>query len=217
LRRLRKLACAGIHVIECAKGLKTWMAGTSPNMTQSAVLWRSATLSLSPKRAYVLCARLCKEDAMTERARMAYYQVAPDALKAVMGVENYIQHCGLEKSLIELVKMRASQINGCAYCLYMHSSDARKAGETEQRLYLLDAWEESRLYTERERAALAWTDAVTKISENHAPAATYEALKPHFSEKEVVDLTVLIGTINPWNRLAISFRSQHPMPKANAA
>jgi alkylhydroperoxidase family enzyme len=115
LRRLRKLACAGIHVIECAKGLKTWMAGTSPNMTQSAVLWRSATLSLSPKRAYVLCARLCKEDAMTERARMAYYQVAPDALKAVVGVENYIQHCGLEKSLIELVKMRASQINGCAY------------------------------------------------------------------------------------------------------
>lgn len=154
---------------------------------------------------------------MTERARMAYYQVAPDALKAVMGVENYIQHSGLEKSLIELVKMRASQINGCAYCLYMHSSDARKAGETEQRLYLLDAWEESRLYTERERAALAWTDAVTKISETHAPAATYEALKPHFSEKEIVDLTVLIGTINLWNRLAISFRSQHPMPKANAA
>ena len=146
---------------------------------------------------------------MTERARMAYYQVAPDALKAVMGVENYIQHCGLEKSLIELVKMRASQINGCAYCLYMHSSDARKAGETEQRLYCL--------YTERERAALAWTDAVTKISETHAPAATYEALKPHFSEKEIVDLTVLIGTINLWNRLAISFRSQHPMPKANAA
>ena len=154
---------------------------------------------------------------MSEPARLAYYQIAPDALKAVMGVENYIQHCGLEKSLIELVKMRASQINGCAYCLYVHSTDARKAGETEQRLYLLDAWEESRLYTERERAALAWTEAVTRISETRAPAAPYEALKPHFSEKEIVDLTVLIGTINLWNRLAIGFRSQHPMPKANAA
>jgi AhpD family alkylhydroperoxidase len=154
---------------------------------------------------------------MTEKARMAYYQVAPDALKAVMGVENYIAHSGLEKSLIELVKMRASQINGCAYCLWMHSSDARKAGETEQRLYLLDAWEESRLYTERERAALAWTEAVTRVSETHAPREVYDALRPHFTDKEIVDLTVLIGTINLWNRLAISFRSQHPLPKADAA
>jgi AhpD family alkylhydroperoxidase len=154
---------------------------------------------------------------MTEPARIPYYKVAPDALKAVRGVENYIQHCGLEKSLIELVKMRASQINGCAYCLYMHSSDARKQGETEQRLYLLDAWEESTLYTPRERAALAWTEAVTRVAETHAPASVYEGLRPHFSEKEIVDLTVLIGTINLWNRLAISFRSQHPVPKADAA
>jgi AhpD family alkylhydroperoxidase len=171
----------------------------------------------SRERAYVLAATRYKEAAMTEPARLAYYQIAPDALKAVMGVENYIQHSGLEKSLIELVKMRASQINGCAYCLWMHSSDARKAGETEQRLYLLDAWEESSLYSERERAALAWTEAVTKISDTRAPAATFEALRPHFSEKEIVDLTLLIGTINLWNRLAISFRSQHPKPKAAAA
>src|SRR6478609_11833132 len=97
-----------------------------------------------------------------EAGRLNAYKAAPDAMRAVQRVEAYVQHCGLEKSLIELVKMRASQINGCAYCLYMHSSDARKAGETEQRLYLLDAWEDSRLYTERERAALARTDAVTK-------------------------------------------------------
>lgn len=154
---------------------------------------------------------------MTEPARLPYYKVAPDALKAVLGVENYIQHCGLEKSLIELVKMRASQINGCAYCLDMHSKDARKGGETEQRLYVLDAWEESPLYTERERAALAWTEAVTRVAETHAPKATFDALRPHFSEKEIVDLTVLIGAINLWNRLAISFRAQHPVPKANAA
>jgi AhpD family alkylhydroperoxidase len=154
---------------------------------------------------------------MTEPARMAYYKAAPEALKAVQGVEAYIQHSGLEKSLIDLVKMRASQINGCAYCLDMHSKDARKLGETEQRLYLLNAWEESPLYTERERAALAWTEAVTRIADTHAPKEVYDGLRPHFSEKEIVDLTVLIGTINLWNRLAISFRSQHPMPKANAA
>jgi AhpD family alkylhydroperoxidase len=155
---------------------------------------------------------------MTEPARMAYYTVAPDALKAVRGVEAYIQQCGLEKSLIELVKMRASQINGCAYCLDMHSKDARKAGETEQRLYLLNAWEESPIYTPRERAALAWTEAVTNVSQTHAPAEIYDELRPHFSDKEIVDLTVLIGTINLWNRLAISFRAQHPVAKkADAA
>jgi AhpD family alkylhydroperoxidase len=154
---------------------------------------------------------------MSEPARLPYYKIAPDGLKAVLGVENYIQHCGLEKSLIELVKMRASQINGCAYCLDVHSKDARKAGETEQRLYVLNAWEESPLYTERERAALAWTEAVTRVADTHAPKDVFDALRPHFSEKEIVDLTLLIGTINLWNRLAISFRAQHPVPKANAA
>jgi AhpD family alkylhydroperoxidase len=152
---------------------------------------------------------------MTERARMAYYQVAPDALKAVMGVENYIQHCGLEKSLIELVKMRASQINGCAYCLYMHSSDARKAGESEQRLYLLDAWEESRLYTERERAALAWTEALTLVTDGHVPDEVYQTARGQFSEEELVNLSVAIVAINGANRLNIAFRTVPGSYRAN--
>ena len=104
-----------------------------------------------------------------EAGRLNAYEAAPDAMRAVQRVESYIQQCGLEKSLIELVKMRASQINGCAYCLHVHSSDARRAGETEQRLYLLDAWHEAPLYTEREGAALAWTEALTRVSETRAP------------------------------------------------
>ena len=107
--------------------------------------------------------------------------------------------------------MRASQINGCAYCLHVHSTDARRAGETEQRLYLLDAWHESPLYTARERAALAWTEALTRIAETHAPDAIYEEVRRHFADKELVDLTTLIGLINLWNRLAIGFRYQHPV------
>jgi AhpD family alkylhydroperoxidase len=110
-----------------------------------------------------------------EAGRLDAYKAAPDAMRAVQRVEAYIQQCGLEKRLIELVKMRASQINGCAYCLHVHSKDARHGGETEQRLYLLDAWHESSLYTERERAALAWTEALTLIAETHAPDATYDA------------------------------------------
>ena len=106
--------------------------------------------------------------------------------------------------------MRASQINGCAFCLHMHSRDARAQGESEERLYLLDAWRESSLYTDRERAALAWTEALTLIADTHAPDADFEGLKPHFSETEIVDLTLLIGQINAWNRLAIGFRGQHP-------
>lgn len=109
---------------------------------------------------------------------------------------------------MHLVKMRASQINGCAYCLAMHSRDARRAGETEQRLYLLDGWQESPIYTPRERVALAWTEAVTRIADTHAPDDAYEALRPHFTEKEIADLTILIGMINLWNRVAISLRSQ---------
>lgn len=144
----------------------------------------------------------------TERVRPN--DVAPEGMKAVAGVEAYIQKCGLDHSLIELVKMRASQINGCAYCLAMHSRDARAHGESEQRLYLLDAWHEAELYSPRERAALAWTDAVTRIAETHAPDAIHEELRMHFSEKEIADLTLLIGLINLWNRLAISFRSRHP-------
>lgn len=138
---------------------------------------------------------------------------APDAMKAMLALESYIQSCGLEKSLIELVKMRASQVNGCAFCLDMHSKDARAHGETEQRLYLLDAWRESPLYTDRERAALGWTESLTLVAQTRAPDADYEALAPHFSDDEKVKLTLLIGTINTWNRLAIGFRFAHPVAR----
>ena len=150
------------------------------------------------------------------KPRMNFYQAAPDTMKALMALENQIQSSGLEQSLIELVKTRASQINGCAYCINMHTQDARKRGETEQRLYLLDAWHEAPVYTDRERAALAWTEAVTLSSQTHAPDDLYDEVRKHFSEAETVNLTMLIATINAWNRLAISFRSVPPV-KAKAA
>jgi AhpD family alkylhydroperoxidase len=134
---------------------------------------------------------------------------APEALQALLGVEAYIRGCGLEHGLIALVKMRASQINGCAYCLDMHSREARKRGETEQRLYLLDAWREASVYSPRERAALAWTEALTRIAETHAPDDVYAELCRHFSDKEVADLTAAIGMINLWNRVSIAFRTEH--------
>jgi len=142
--------------------------------------------------------------------RLDFYKANPAAIKALLGVEERIGKSALEKSLTELVRLRASQINGCAFCVDMHTSDARKGGETEQRLYLLNVWREAPLYTDRERAALAWTDAVTLISETHAPDDAYEELRKHFSEAEAVNLTILIGTINAWNRLAISFRAVPP-------
>jgi AhpD family alkylhydroperoxidase len=151
------------------------------------------------------------------KPRMNYYQAAPDTIKALVAVEDQIKASGLEQSLIELVKTRASQINGCAFCINMHTADARKNGETEQRLYLLNAWPESPLYTDRERAALAWTEALTLISETHAPDADYEAMRAQFSEAEAVNLTVLIGAINAWNRVAIGFRAVHPVAKKAAA
>ena len=146
--------------------------------------------------------------------RLDAHKAAPAAMRAVQQVEAYIQQSSLEKSLIELVKMRASQINGCAYCLDVHSKDARRGGETEQRLYLLDAWHESSLYTDRERAALAWTEALTRIAETHAPDSVFEEVRKHFQDKELVDLTTLIGLINLWNRLAIGLRYQHPTEPA---
>src|SRR6201997_1861898 len=148
--------------------------------------------------------------------RMNFYRAAPDTIKALMALESQVQSSGLEQSLIELVKTRASQINGCAYCIDMHTKDARKHGETEQRLYLLNAWQEAPAYSERERAALAWTEAVTLISETHAPDDVYEEVRAHFSEAETVNLTMLIATINSWNRLAIAFRSVPPI-RAKAA
>jgi AhpD family alkylhydroperoxidase len=141
-----------------------------------------------------------------ERERISATKLTPDGYKALTGVEAYLKNCGLEPRLMLLVKMRASQINGCVYCLAMHSKEARRIGESEQRLYLLDAWHEAPVYTPRERAALAWTDALTKIAETHAPDDLYEALKPHFSDKEIADLTILTGMINLWNRLAIGMR-----------
>jgi AhpD family alkylhydroperoxidase len=154
---------------------------------------------------------------MMDEQRLSAPKIAPDGYKALRGVEAYLHHCGLEKPLIELVKMRASQINGCAYCLDMHSKDARRAGETEQRLYLLNAWHEASIYTPRERAALAWTEALTHVAETHAPDDVYESLRPHFSEKEIVDLTILIGMINLWNRLAIGMRNPVVADSAAAA
>ena len=147
--------------------------------------------------------------------RMNFYQAAPETMKALVALEAQIQASGLDKSLIELVKTRASQINGCAFCIDMHTADARKQGETEQRLYLLNAWRESPLYTDRERAALAWTEALTLIAETHAPDADYDAMRAQFSESEAVNLTMLIGAINAWNRVAIGFRAIHPV-KAKA-
>jgi AhpD family alkylhydroperoxidase len=151
------------------------------------------------------------------KPRMNYAKAAPETLQALAALDAQVRTSGLEQSLIELVKTRASQINGCAYCIAVHTEDARRHGETEQRLYLLDAWRESPLYSNRERAALAWTEALTLISETHAPDADYEAVRAHFSDAEIVNLTVLIGTINAWNRIAIGFRAVPPVKVTVAA
>jgi AhpD family alkylhydroperoxidase len=138
--------------------------------------------------------------------RLDYNKLAPDAVKAILALENYVNKSGLEKSLLELVKLRSSQINGCAYCIDVHTADARKAGESERRLHAVVAWRETPFFTDRERAALAWTEAVTLLSETHAPEEVYQEVLKYFSEKEVIDLTMAIITINSWNRLAVSFR-----------
>jgi len=139
--------------------------------------------------------------------RLDGQKVAPAAFHAVLGLEEYIRKSSrLEPSLLELVRMRASQINGCAYCLDMHSKDARARGETEQRLYALNAWSETPFFSDRERAALAWTEAVTLVSQSHVPDSVYEEVREHFTEDELVHLTLAISTINVWNRLCISFR-----------
>ena len=151
------------------------------------------------------------------KPRLNAYQVAPATIKALAALEAEVQGSGLEQSLIELVKTLASQINGCAFCINMHTQDARKHGETEQRLYLLNAWRESPVYTDRERAALAWTEAVTLISETHAPDDVYENVRAQFSEAETVNLTMLVATINAWNRIAISFRMIPPVQTKAAA
>jgi AhpD family alkylhydroperoxidase len=141
------------------------------------------------------------------KSRIDFHRVAPRGLQAMLGLQSYVNNSGLEESLLELVKMRASQINGCAYCLDMHTKDARAAGETEQRLYLLDAWREAPMYSARERAALEWTEAVTKVTEGHVPDEVYRAVREHFSEEELVNLTYALVAINGWNRLCIGFRA----------
>ena len=151
------------------------------------------------------------------QSRLQFLKLAPGAYKAISGLEVYLHGSGLDLRLLHMIKLRASQINGCAFCIHMHTKDARAHGETEERLYLLDAWRESPLYTERERAALAWTESLTHISETHAPDDVYEEVRKHFSEVETVNLTMLIGMINLWNRLAISMRSIHPVKKSAAA
>jgi len=141
------------------------------------------------------------------KPRIDYRKTAPDGISALAGLESYVRQSGLEPALLELVKLRASQINGCAYCIDMHTKDARAEGESEQRLYAVVVWHETPFFTERERAALAWTEAVTEVSRGHVPDEVYEGAHQHFSEKELVDLTLAIVAINGWNRLAISFRS----------
>ncbi len=142
--------------------------------------------------------------------RIDFYSASPAAIKAMLTLEGSATKLGLEPSLLELVKMRASQLNGCAFCLDMHSRDARKAGESERRLYVLPAWRETTLFTPREQAALAWTEALTLITEGHASDVDYAFARAEFSEAEMVNLTLAITTINAWNRFAIGFRS--PLP-----
>jgi len=140
--------------------------------------------------------------------RIDLLKASPEAIKPMYAIKAYLKNCGLEHSLLLLVKMRASQINGCAYCLDMHTKDALAAGETAQRLFLLDAWEEAPFYSERERAALQWTEALTLVSEDHVPDAAYEAARAQFSEEELVNLSLAIVAINGWNRLMIGFRGE---------
>jgi AhpD family alkylhydroperoxidase len=142
------------------------------------------------------------------RTRIDFTRVSMQSLKPLFALGGQVEASGLEHSLLELVKMRSSQLNGCAYCLDMHSKDARAAGETEQRLYLLDAWRETSLYSERERAALAWTEAVTLVADTHVPDDVYDEVSNHFTEDELVALTLAIVAVNGWNRLNIAFRME---------
>ncbi|MDF2119788.1 carboxymuconolactone decarboxylase family protein [Roseiarcaceae bacterium H3SJ34-1] len=145
------------------------------------------------------------------KPRLDVFKAAPQMIQAMLDLEAKVKASGLEKSLYELVKTRASQINGCAYCIHMHTKDAIADGESVERLLLLDAWRESPLYTDRERAALEWTESLTLVAETHAPDSAYEALASQFTPDEQVKLTVLIGAINVWNRLSIGFRNIHPV------
>lgn len=140
------------------------------------------------------------------KARLDARKASPRAFQALLGIQGHVDGCGIEHGLLELAKYRASQINGCAWCMDMHTKDARAAGETEQRLYLLSAWRECPFYSDRERAALAWTEAVTRLADGDVPDDIFEMAKAQFSEQELVDLTMAIIAINGWNRINIAFR-----------
>jgi AhpD family alkylhydroperoxidase len=154
---------------------------------------------------------------MSMKPRLDSFAAAPELMRQWLDFGNAIHNSGLEASLMELVKIRASQINGSAFCLHMHTADARKQGETQERLYLLDAWRESPLYTPRERAALAWTEALTLVADKHAPDDIYEELRTDFTEQEQVNLTLLIVAINGWNRINVGFRAVHPVAERQIA
>src|ERR1700733_4827537 len=143
---------------------------------------------------------------MAMEQRLDYPKLAPEAARALYGLGSYLAGCGLERSLLELVKIRASQINGCAFCIDMHTKDARHAGETEQRIYALNAWRETPFFSDRERAALEWTEQVTRVADAHVPDEVYERVSAQFDEAELVALTMGVIVINSWNRLSISFR-----------
>jgi AhpD family alkylhydroperoxidase len=151
--------------------------------------------------------------------RLNYARAFPEGVHALLNLEKVIRASGLEPSLLELVKIRASQLNGCAYCLDMHTQDARAQGETEQRIYALSAWQETPFFTPRERAALAWTEAVTNIRDGHTPDTVFEEARREFDEAQLVKLTLAITQINAWNRLAIAFRAEPGtyQPKAHTA
>ncbi|NKI94004.1 carboxymuconolactone decarboxylase family protein [Rhizobacter sp. SG703] len=138
--------------------------------------------------------------------RLDFYQAGPDAMKAMGALERRIATCALEKPLVELVRLRASQVNGCAYCVDLHAADALKAGEDPRRLATLSVWHEAPFFSDRERAALAWTEALTRVADSHVPDAVWAQVRPQFTPEEIVDLTLLVSTINAWNRFAIAFR-----------
>lgn len=151
--------------------------------------------------------------------RLDFPRVSPQALQAMLTFQQHVNTSGIEHKTLELVKMRASQLNGCAFCLDMHSKDARAAGETEQRLYLLDAWRESSLYTDRERAALEWTESLTLVRETHVPDEVYDAVREHFTEQELVELSLAVVAINGWNRINVAFRVEpgaYPRARSDA-
>jgi AhpD family alkylhydroperoxidase len=149
--------------------------------------------------------------------RIDFYKASPEGVRAVLGLEKFVQTSGIPRRLIHLIKLRASQLNGCAYCIDMHVKEARKDGESEQRLHLLSAWRESPLYSDEERAVLAWTESLTQLAQTKAPDEDFEPLRRFFSEEEITKLTVIIGAINVWNRLAVGLRALHPVDSDGAA